>query len=217
MRSALEYAACGACYRYAGRRVQYGRDFNRRGIELSETYNRGAIALHWITAALILANLLLGLSMVALPISPRKLHWYLFHKSIGITVFLLTSLRLAWRAMRPHPAPVASMASWQRRSAAASHALLYLLLFAIPLSGWLYSSSTGVQVVYAGLVPLPDLVARDRALADMLRLVHVSLNALLFFVICVHVAAAVKHHLIDRDAALARMLPLVKPNAAARS
>jgi cytochrome b561 len=109
------------------------------------------------------------------------------------------------------------MPSWQRRSAAVSHVLLYGLLFAIPLSGWVYSSSTGVQVVYAGLVPLPDLVARDRALADVLRLVHVSLNTLLFFVICVHVAAAVKHHLIDRDAALARMLPLVKPNAAARS
>jgi cytochrome b561 len=196
--------------------VQHGRDFNRRGIELTETYNRGAIALHWITAALILANLLLGLSMVALPVSPRKLHWYLVHKSIGVTVFLLTSLRLAWRAMRPHPAPV-PMPSWQRRSAAVSHVLLYVLLFAIPLSGWVYSSSTGVQVVYAGLVPLPDLVARDRALADVLRLVHVSLNTLLFFVICVHVAAAVKHHLIDRDAALARMLPLVKPNAAARS
>src|SRR5690348_4585696 len=143
--------------------------------------------------------------MVALPVSPRKLHWYLVHKSIGVTVFLLTSLRLAWRAMRPHPAPV-PMPSWQRRSAAVSHVLLYVLLFAIPLSGWVYSSSTGVQVVYAGLVPLPDLVARDRALADVLRLVHVSLNTLLFFVICVHVAAAVKHHLIDRDAALARML-----------
>ena len=178
---------------------------------MSETYNRGAIALHWITAALIVANLLLGLSMVALPISPRKLHWYLFHKSIGIT-----SLRLAWRAMRPHPAPV-PMPSWQRRSAAASHALLYLLLFVIPLSGWVYSSATGVQVVYAGLVPLPDLVSSDRALADVLRLVHVSLNALFFVVICVHVAAAVKHHLIDRDAALARMLPLVKPDAAVRS
>jgi cytochrome b561 len=182
---------------------------------LNETYNRGAIALHWITAALIVANLLLGLSMVALPISPRKLHWYLFHKSIGVTVFVLTSLRLAWRAMRPHPAPVL-MPSWQRRSAAVSHALLYLLLFVIPLSGWVYSSATGVQVVYAALVPLPDLVARDRALADVLRLVHVSLNALLFVVICVHVAAAVKHHLIDRDAALARMLPLVKPNASVR-
>lgn len=183
---------------------------------MSETYNRGAIALHWATAALVVANLLLGLSMVGLPISPRKLQWYLVHKSIGITIFALTSLRLAWRAMRPHPAPV-PMPRWQRRSAAASHGLLYVLLFVIPISGWLYSSATGVQVVYLGLWPLPDLVARNRALGDVLRLVHVGLNTLLFVTLCVHVAAAVKHHVVDRDAVLARMLPLVKPHGAARS
>jgi cytochrome b561 len=173
------------------------------------SYNRGAIALHWVTAALVVANLLLGLSMVALPISPRKLHWYLFHKSIGITIFLLTSLRIAWRTIRPHPEPV-PMPRWQRRAARASHALLYVLLFAIPLSGWLYSSATGVQVVYLGLVPLPDLLGKDKALGDALRIVHVGLNSLLFAVVCLHVAAAVKHHFIDRDAALIRMLPIVK-------
>ena len=177
---------------------------------MSETYNRGAIALHWITAALIVANLLLGLSMVGLPISPRKLSWYLVHKSIGITIFLLTSLRLAWRLIRPHPAPV-PMPDWQRRAAAVSHGMLYLLLFVIPVSGWIYSSATGVQVVYIGLVPLPDLVGKDRALGDVLRIVHVSLNALLVAVVCVHVAAAVRHHVVDRDAVLARMLPFVKP------
>jgi cytochrome b561 len=176
---------------------------------VSEHYNRGAITLHWVTAALIVANLLLGLSMVALPISPRKLHWYLFHKSIGITIFLLTSLRIAWRTIRPHPEPV-PMPRWQRRAARASHALLYVLLFVIPLSGWLYSSATGVQVVYLGLVPLPDLLGKDKALGDALRIVHVGLNSLLFAVVCLHVAAAIKHHFIDRDAALIRMLPIVK-------
>ena len=182
-----------------------------REAELIESYNRGAIALHWITAALILVNLALGLSMVGLPISPRKLSWYVVHKSIGITIFLLTSLRLAWRALRPHPAPVA-MPAWQRRAAALAHGLLYALLLAIPVSGWIYSSATGVQVVYLGIVPLPDLVAKNRALGDVLRLVHVALNGLLFAVVCLHVAAAFRHHLVDRDGALARMLPLVKPN-----
>jgi cytochrome b561 len=176
---------------------------------VSEHYNRGAITLHWVTAALIVANLLLGLSMVALPVSPRKLHWYLFHKSIGITIFLLTSLRIAWRTIRPHPAPV-PMPPWQRRAARASHALLYVLLFVIPLSGWLYSSATGVQVVYLGVVPLPDLVGKDKALGDALRIVHVSLNACLFALVVVHVVAAIKHHFIDRDTVLVRMLPIVK-------
>jgi cytochrome b561 len=175
-----------------------------------ERYGKPAMLLHWLTAALIVANWLLGLAMVPMHISPRKLQWYLVHKSIGLTVLLLSSLRLGWRAVRPPPAPVA-MPRWQRRAASASHALLYVLLFAIPLSGWLYSSATGVQVVYLGVVPLPDLVPKDRALGDALRLVHVSLNALLFVVFCVHVAAAIKHHVVDRDTALVRMLPFMKP------
>jgi cytochrome b561 len=182
---------------------------------MPESYDRAAIALHWITALLIVANLLLGLSMVPLPISPRKLQWYLWHKSIGVTIVAVTSLRLAWRALRPHPAPVA-MPSWQRRATTVSHAMLYALLLVIPISGWLYSSATGVQVVYLGIVPLPNVVPKDKALADTLRIVHVTLNALLAGVVCLHVAAALKHHFVDRDAVLVRMLPIFKRDAALR-
>jgi cytochrome b561 len=176
---------------------------------LDDHYDRAAIALHWLTAALIAANLLLGLAMVPLPITPRKLEWYVWHKSIGITIFTLTSLRLAWRAVRPHPHPV-PMPAWQRRAAAASHALLYVLLLVIPVSGWLYSSATGVQVSYLGLFALPNLVDKDKALGDALRLVHVGLNSLLVAVVLVHVVAAIKHHLVDRDEALVRMLPILR-------
>lgn len=183
---------------------------------MPERYNSAAIALHWVTAILIVTNLLLGLTMVRLPISPQKLHWYLWHKSIGITIFVLTSGRLAWRAIRPPPEPVA-MPQWQRRAAAVSHALLYVLLFVTPISGWLYSSATGVQVVYLGAIPLPNLVPKDKALADALKIVHIGLNSLLFTVICIHVAAALKHHFVDRDTVLARMLPVFKRHAATRS
>jgi len=182
---------------------------------VTERYNSAAIVLHWLTAVLIIANLLLGLAMVRLPISPQKLHWYLWHKSIGVTIFVLTSGRLAWRALRPHPLPVA-MPPWQRRAAAVSHALLYVLLFITPISGWIYSSATGVQVVYLGTLPLPNLVPKDKALADVLRLVHIGLNSLLFTVICIHVAAALKHHFIDRDTVLARMLPFNRRHTATR-
>jgi cytochrome b561 len=175
-----------------------------------ERYDRAAILLHWATAVLIVANLGLGLSMVPLPISPRKLEWYLWHKSIGVTILLLTSLRLAWRALNPHPEPI-PMPPWQRRAALVSHALLYVLLFITPISGWLYSSATGVQVVYLGAVPLPNVVPKDKPLADALRIVHIALNSLLFAVVCIHVAAALKHHIVDRDTALTRMLPLLKP------
>jgi cytochrome b561 len=178
--------------------------------EVGTRYTNGAIALHWLTAVLIIANLMLGLSMVPLAITPRKLQWYQWHKWIGITVFLLTCMRLAWRSIHPAPPPVA-MPEWQRRTAHWTHMLLFVLLLMIPVSGWVYSSSTGVQVVYLGLVPLPDLVPNDKALAHALRAVHVSLNFLLFALVCVHTAAALKHHFVDRDTALKRMLPGARP------
>jgi cytochrome b561 len=175
----------------------------------NDGYGRVAIALHWLTAALVVANLLLGLSMVDLPISPRKLQWYIWHKWIGITVFLVASVRLAWHAVHPPPPPVA-MPEWQRIAASVSHKLLYALLLLIPISGWLYSSATGVQVVYLGVVPLPNLLPKDKALADLLRGVHLAGNLTLFAVVCLHTAAAVRHHWVDRDETLTRMLPFLK-------
>jgi cytochrome b561 len=172
------------------------------------------MVLHWLTAALLVANLLLGLSMVPLSISPQKLQWYIWHKWIGVTVLVLTAARLGWRARNPPPPPVA-MARWQRRAAAATHAVLYGLLLLVPVSGWLYSSATGIQVVYLGIVPLPDLVAKDKALADVLKGVHLALNFGLFALVCVHAAAALKHHFVDRDAVLARMLPRLEPKGPA--
>ncbi len=177
-------------------------------------YAGTAIVLHWLTALLIVANLLLGLSMVAMPISPAKLQWYITHKSIGITVFLVTGLRLAWRVVRGAP-PAVAMPDWQRRAAAAVQALMYALLILIPISGWIYSSSTGVQVLYLGSFPLPDLVGKNRELAPVLRWVHIGLNSLLFALVVVHTAAALKHHFIDRDGVLARMLPFIKPRGGA--
>jgi cytochrome b561 len=177
-------------------------------------YGGVAIAAHWLTVVLVVANLLLGLSMVPMPISPTKLQWYIVHKSIGATVFLTTGARLAWRLVRGVP-PSVPMPEWQRRAAVAVHRSMYALLIAIPLSGWLYSSSTGVQVVYLGAFPLPDLVAKDRELAGLLRLVHVGLNTLLVTLVAVHVGAALRHYFVDRDAVLARMLPFAKPRGSA--
>lgn len=174
--------------------------------EAHDRYTKTAIALHWLVAALIAVNLVLGVSMARLPISPRKLEWYIVHKSIGLTVFLLTGLRLGWRLTHRPPAMV-PMPDWQRRAAAAAHALLYALMFAIPISGWVYSSATGVQVVYLGLFPLPDLVHKSRALGDALLVVHVTLNSILVALVSLHSVAALRHHFADRDATLARMLP----------
>ena len=99
------------------------------------------------------------------------------------------------------------MPAWQARGSRIAHAMLYGLMLAIPISGWIYSSATGVSVTYLGLVPLPNLVPKDRESARMLLLVHQTLNYTLAAVVTVHVAAALKHHFVDRDNTLARMLP----------
>ncbi len=171
-------------------------------------YTRTAIVLHWLAGALILCGFALGLWLQDLPLSPQTLRLYSYHKWIGITVFLLAVTRLAWRVAHPPPAAEA-MPAWQRRAAAVTHALLYALMLVIPLSGWIYSSAAGVQVVYLGLVPLPDLVPKDKALANVLKAVHGALNYTLLTLVAVHAGAALKHHWVDRDDVLRRMLPFL--------
>lgn len=170
-------------------------------------YTGTALTLHWLAALLIFCGFSLGLFMTGLEFSPAKFRYYAWHKWIGITVFLLAALRLAWRAAHPAPPLPPAMPAWQVRASHASHAALYAFMLAIPLSGWVYSSSTGVSVVYLGLVPLPDLIPKDRETAKILLLVHKTLNYTLAAVVSIHIAAALKHHFVDRDGVLARMLP----------
>jgi len=171
-------------------------------------YTRTAIALHWLGGLLILCGFSLGLWMVEQPIAPSTLRVYGYHKWIGITVFLLVLVRLAWRWTHPGPPPVA-MPEWQRRAATVTHVCLYVLMLGIPLSGWIYSSATGIQVVYLGLFPLPDLVAKDKSLAAVLKAAHITLNFTLLALVIIHAGAALKHHFVDRDAVLVRMLPFL--------
>ncbi len=173
-------------------------------------YTRTAIALHWLTALLIVALFPLGVYMADLALSPLKLKLISYHKWLGVTVFLLLLLRLAWRAGHVPPPLPDSMPPWQRHAANGLHGLLYLLLFAIPLSGWLMSSAKGFQTVYLGVLPLPDLIGKDKALGDLLRAVHETLNMTLMVLLLAHVGAALKHHFIERDGILARMLPFLE-------
>ena len=174
-------------------------------------YGLPAVLLHLGAALLIFCTFPLGLYMVGLKLSPLKLKLYSYHKWIGVTVFLLMLARAAWRAGHAPPPLPASVPAWERSLAGAAHLLLYLLLFAIPVTGWLFSSAAGFQTVYLGLVPLPDLVPKDKMLADLFRFVHMFLNYSLAAFVALHAAAALKHHFLDRDAVLARMVPGLKP------
>lgn len=174
---------------------------------MSTQYTATAKAIHWFMAVLIFGLLGLGFYMEGLPLSPTKLQLYSWHKWAGVTVFALVVIRLAWRITHRPPALPAHMSVLERTAAHGGHYLLYVLMFAIPLSGWLMSSAKGIQTVWFGVLPLPDLLAKDKALGDLLQTVHMSLNLLLVAVLLAHIGASFKHHLIDRDDVLTRMLP----------
>lgn len=172
-------------------------------------YTRTAIALHWLVALLLVGAFCVGLYMHDLPLSPMKLKIYSWHKWAGVTIFLLVTIRLAWRLGHRPPALPETMPRWQQVAAHGLHHALYLLMTVIPVSGWLMSSAKGFQTVWFGVLPLPDLVGKDEALGKLLETVHMGLNYLLLALVVAHVAAAVKHHLVDRDDVLARMLPFL--------
>ena len=173
-------------------------------------YTRTAIVLHWVLAALIIGNLAFGLYTVGLPLSPQKLKLFSWHKWIGVTVFMLAALRLLWRLTHPAPALPDAMHGWERRLARGAHVLLYVLFLAAPLTGWLFSSAAGFQSVYLGLIPIPDLLEKNREVADVLRFAHRWINYTMAAVIVGHAGAALKHHFVDRDDVLVRMLPFLR-------
>lgn len=174
-------------------------------------YGAPAVALHWIMAMLILGNLAFGLYLVDLPLSPAKLRYFSWHKWVGVTVFLLAAARLAWRLGHPPPPLPAGLPPWEARLARIGHVALYVAFFAVPLSGWLYSSAAGFQTVYLGQLPIPDLLPKDRELAETIRPVHRWLNYTLMVLVAGHVAAALRHHFIARNDVLTRMIPFLKP------
>ncbi len=173
-------------------------------------YTKTAVTLHWLIALLIFAALPLGMYMHDLPLSPHKLRLYSYHKWIGVTVFALALIRLAWRtAHRPPPLPD-SVPTWEMLVAESVHYLLYALIFVIPISGWLMSSAKGMQTVWFGVLPLPDLVIKDKELGDLLHDVHETLNLTMLGLLFAHIGGALKHHFIDRDDVLARMIPFLR-------
>ena len=175
-------------------------------------YTSTAKTLHWLISLLLLGLLGLGFYMQGLPLSPAKLKLYSWHKWFGVTVFLLVIVRLAWRITNPPPALPEHMPKAQQLMAHAGHLALYGLMLAIPLSGWLMSSAKGFQTVWFGVLPLPDLLAADKELGEQLLTLHLGLNLGLIAVLVGHVGAALKHHFIDKDDILVRMLPKLALN-----
>lgn len=168
--------------------------------------------LHWLIALLILALGVVGLTMGELPKTPKYFWVYTAHKSIGITVLALVLLRLGWRLYAGAPKPVPGVPSWQERIASATHVLLYVLMFAIPLSGWLYDSASGLRPFKLfGLVTMPKLSGPNESIRDLSHGAHVWLFWVLVALIVLHAGAALYHHVFQKDETLTRMLPRRRP------
>jgi len=177
-------------------------------LALTDRYTKVAIALHWILALGILLQIWLGFFLDNVPRgSPERTEWVNFHKSSGITLAALILVRLAWRLThRPPPLP-ASMPAWERIAARASHALLYVCMLGAPLAGYIASNFSKYGIKYFGLVMLPPWGIDDRRVYLAFNTMHQILALALAGLILLHIAAALKHLLVDRDGIMRRMWP----------
>ena len=179
--------------------------------KIAGRYTLTAMALHWLLALALVGTFVLGVYMHELPFSPARLKLYNWHKWAGVSILLLSVLRLVWRLTHPAPALPsaieAAMPAWQRMAHHATHHALYALFFAVPLVGWAYSSAAGFPVVLFGVLPLPDFVSADKALAELIKPWHEITAMAMGALVLMHVGAALKHQFIDRDGLMQRMLP----------
>ncbi|NDE89764.1 MAG: cytochrome b [Alphaproteobacteria bacterium] len=184
--------------------------------EAVKRYHAGAMILHWLMALLILGNLALGLLLEDIPIEQR-FQFYQLHKSIGITVLVLTVLRIIWRLMYRAPALPGHIKPWEKAVANLTYVLFYLLMVAIPFSGWMMVSSSpkNIPTFLYGILPLPHLPFFDaiqdiearKELSHSIEEVHLWLAYGLLTLLALHVGAALRHHWILKDEIILRMTP----------
>ncbi len=176
------------------------------------TYDSVSKTLHWVTAAAILVLLALGWTMGDLEDGPAKLDAYQWHKSIGIAILALTLFRVMWRLAKPALALPDSMRTWEKWAAKLVHFGFYVLLVLLPLTGWAMVSSMSFPTLLFGFIPLPNLpvipdLANKSELGHMFKETHEMMAALLVGLLALHIGAALKHHFINHDDVLLRMMP----------
>jgi cytochrome b561 len=173
-------------------------------------YTAVAQAFHWLIAALVVIQFVLANLADDLPLGARKLALLARHKSFGMTVLMLAILRLLWRLKSPPPEMPPSMTPVERILARVTHIAFYVLLFAMPLTGWLMSSAKNYSVSWFGLFTWPDLIGKSETAFDLLRATHEILSDVLLALAVLHILAALKHHFWNKDDVLVRMLPFGK-------
>ncbi len=181
----------------------------------AERWGPVSLWLHWTMFVLIAAIAVLGLYMADLPNNPQKIKFYSLHKSLGLTLLGLVVVRLAWRALAGAPHRVPGTPVWQGRIAMLTHAAMYVLMFALPLTGWLLNSAAGYPLQWFGLFNLPRIAATNEDLRELAESLHESGFWFLLALVIAHAAAAFYHHVFQHDATLTRMLPQRRARAPA--
>lgn len=173
-------------------------------------YGAVAMLLHWLIAFLIIGLIIMGLYMESLPdvgFNSNKIILILLHKQLGIMTLSLVIVRIVWRFINMSPRLAETIPEWQQNSAHLMHFILYLFMFALPISGWLMTSAAGIPVSLLGLFDLPNLVPINEYQMQFYILVHSYLAYVLIFFILAHATAALTHHFFDKDDTLKKMLP----------
>lgn len=172
----------------------------------SDSWGIVAKTLHWGMLLLFASVILIGYYMTDLPLGMAKMKIYALHKSVGVLLLGLVSLRIIWRLLdrRPTPEP---MPVWQHRAAVVAVIALYVLMLGLPLSGWLYNSAAGFPLRWFNVANLPSLMAPNPELKGAIKEWHETGAVIFLCAIGAHVLGSLKHHLIDRDRTLVRMLP----------
>lgn len=168
-------------------------------------YGAMAIIFHWVMAVLIILLVAVGLYMTRIPISLAKLKLYGWHKEWGLLVLALVMLRIVWRFSNVTPL-LTGLPWWEKLAAQTVHWAFYGFMFALPVTGWLLTSAAGLPPSFFGLGVLPSLVAPNSHLQAVLTTIHQYLSYALILAFCAHVGAALKHHFINKDDILRRML-----------
>jgi cytochrome b561 len=177
-----------------------------------ERWGSVSIALHWTIAALVLlVQVPAGITMTSVEPGTVQNVGYNIHKTTGIVIFLLALVRLAWRWTHPVPALPADMPVWQARLARTTHAILYLVLFLMPITGFLYTAMGGFPVPFFMLYDLARFVPENKPVAEIFKYAHLTLQYVLYVTVLLHVSGALYHHFVRRDGVLLRMLSSTAP------
>lgn len=176
----------------------------------NRTYTSVAIALHWVIAALIASNFILVWTAGGMARAGR-MELMAYHKAIGLTILILSVIRILWRISHRPPPLSASLAAWEKVLARAVHSLFYFLMIAMPLTGWAMVSTGGQPVSMFGLFEMPALpVGSDKATGGAFHEVHEIFGFAFLALIALHVLGALKHQFMDRDGTMGRMIPALR-------